>query len=232
MTAARALERLYAVPPKEFTRARNNLAAELRKARDTDAASAIARLRRPSATLWAVNQLAHYARASLERFLDAVDRLRRTQLSDPRGAIEAMRAERAQLEASGTRRCVSGTPLIRVSATRRCASGTTPARASARPETASARQKPRRARRRLRPGVARRKRAVAKPRSGRQRSRVSSARPPKRGSASRTSSAASRTRGGDGQRASRARSGEARLKFRRPRSRSPFGWSPSPCAPC
>src|SRR5438105_11919014 len=103
MTAARALERLYAVPPKEFTRARNNLAAELRKARDTDAASAIARLRRPSATLWAVNQLAHHARASLERFLDAVDRLRRTQLSDPRGAIEAMRAERAQLEALVTR---------------------------------------------------------------------------------------------------------------------------------
>jgi hypothetical protein len=99
MTAARALERLYAVPPKEFTRARNSLAAELRKARETDAASAIARLRRPSATLWAVNQLAHHARASLERFLDAVDRLRRTQLSDPRGAMEAMRAERAQLEA-------------------------------------------------------------------------------------------------------------------------------------
>src|SRR5205814_4736115 len=103
MTAARALERLYAVPPKESTRPRNNLAAELRKARDTDAASAIARLRRPSATLWAVNQLAHHARASLERFLDAVDRLRRTQLSDPRGAIEAMRAERAQLEALVTR---------------------------------------------------------------------------------------------------------------------------------
>jgi hypothetical protein len=103
MTAARALERLYAVPPKEFTRARNTLAAELRKARDTDAASAIARLRRPSATLWAVNQLAHHARASLERFLDAVDRLRRTQLSDPRAAMEAMRAERAQLEALVTR---------------------------------------------------------------------------------------------------------------------------------
>src|ERR671922_345069 len=99
MTAARALERLYAVPPKDFTRTRNSLAAELRKARDTDAASAIARLRRPSATLWAVNQLARHARASLERFLDAVDRLRRTQLSDPRGAMEAMRAERAQLEA-------------------------------------------------------------------------------------------------------------------------------------
>ena len=99
MTAARALERLYGVPPKEFTRVRNSLAAELRKARESDAASAIARLRRPSATLWAVNQLARHAGTSLERFLDAVDRLRRTQLSDPRGAMEAMRAQRAQLEA-------------------------------------------------------------------------------------------------------------------------------------
>src|SRR5206468_5436708 len=38
-------------------------------------------------------------RPALERFLDAVDRRRRTQLSDPRGAMEAMRAERVQLEA-------------------------------------------------------------------------------------------------------------------------------------
>jgi hypothetical protein len=103
MTAARALERLFAVAPKEFTRARNSLAAELRKSRDADAARAVARLRRPSAPLWAVNQLARHARAPLERFLEAVDRLRRTQLSDPRGAMEAMRAERAQLEALVTR---------------------------------------------------------------------------------------------------------------------------------
>ena len=100
MTAgARALERLYAVAPKDFTRARNTLAAELRQARDLDAAREVARLRRPSAPLWAVNQLARHARPALERFLDAVDRLRRTQLSDPRGAMEAMRAERVQLEA-------------------------------------------------------------------------------------------------------------------------------------
>jgi len=98
MTAARALERLYGVPLKEFTRARNSLVAELRKSGDTDAARAVARLHRPSAPLWAVNQLARHTRAALERFLDAVDRLRRTQLSDPRGAIQAMRAERAQLD--------------------------------------------------------------------------------------------------------------------------------------
>src|SRR2546423_8881248 len=100
MTAgARALERLYAVAPRDFTRARTTRAAELREARELDAAREIARLRRPSAPLWAVNQLARHAQPALERFLDAVDRLRRTQLSDPRGAMEAMRTERVQLEA-------------------------------------------------------------------------------------------------------------------------------------
>ena len=98
MSATRALERLYAVAPNEFTRTRDSLVAELRKSLDADAAREVARLRRPSAALWAVNQLARHARAPLERFLEAVDRLRRTQLSDPRGAMEAMRAERAQLE--------------------------------------------------------------------------------------------------------------------------------------
>src|SRR5437867_12331430 len=72
--AARALERLYAVAPRDFTRARNALAAELRESREPDAARAIARLRRPSAPLWAVNQLSRHARPALERFLDAVDR--------------------------------------------------------------------------------------------------------------------------------------------------------------
>src|SRR5262249_34748815 len=99
MTEAHALERLYAVAPREFTRTRNSLAAELRKSRDTDAARVVAGLRRPSAALWAVNQLARHARAPLERFLEAVDRLRRTQPPGPRGAMEAMRAQRAQLEA-------------------------------------------------------------------------------------------------------------------------------------
>jgi hypothetical protein len=98
MSATGALERLYAASPKEFTRTRNSLVAELRKSRDADAARVIARLRRPSAALWAVNQLARHARAPLEEFLEAVERLRRTQLSDPRGAMDAMRAQRAQLE--------------------------------------------------------------------------------------------------------------------------------------
>jgi flagellar motility protein MotE (MotC chaperone) len=103
MTASEALERLYAVSPRDFTRTRNNLAAELRHARNADAARAVAGLRRPSAPLWAINQLGRHARAPLERFLDAVERLRHTQLSDPRAAMEAMRTERTQLEALVTR---------------------------------------------------------------------------------------------------------------------------------
>jgi hypothetical protein len=97
--ASRGLERLYATSPREFTRARNALAKELREAGDAEGARTVARLKRPGAVLWAVNQLARTARAPLERFLDAVERLRRTQLSDPRGAMEAMRKQREQLDA-------------------------------------------------------------------------------------------------------------------------------------
>jgi hypothetical protein len=98
MRDARGLDRLFAVRPRDFTRARNALVAELRAANDAEGVRSVVRLRRPSATLWAVNQLARHTRPALDRFLEAVDRLRRTQLSDPRGAAEAMRAERAQLE--------------------------------------------------------------------------------------------------------------------------------------
>jgi hypothetical protein len=99
MNASRGLERLYAVPPAEFTRARNALAAELRAAGDAEGARAVGRLRRPSAPLWAVNQLARSARQPLEKFLNAVDHLRRTQLSDARGATDAMRKQRESLDA-------------------------------------------------------------------------------------------------------------------------------------
>ena len=99
MKAPRGLERLYAVPPTEFTRARNALAAELRASGDAEGARAVGRLRRPSAPLWAVNQLARSARQPLDKFLDAVDHLRRTQLSDARGATDAMREQREYLDA-------------------------------------------------------------------------------------------------------------------------------------
>ena len=95
----RALEEVYAVPPAEFTRARNARVAALAKSGHHDAAEALRKLRRPAAPLWAVNQLARSDPERLEAFIDAVARLRRTQLRDPRGVGDAVRQQRAALEA-------------------------------------------------------------------------------------------------------------------------------------
>jgi hypothetical protein len=92
------IARVYAVPPTEFTATRNRLAAELRKNGHAEAARALADLRKPGAALWAVNRLARTEPKSLGAFFDAVSRLRRTQLRDPREAAEALRAQRAALE--------------------------------------------------------------------------------------------------------------------------------------
>jgi len=92
------IARAYAVPPAEFTATRNRLVAELRKSGHAAAARALADLRKPSAALWAVNRLARTEPKSLGALFDAVARLRRTQLRDPREAAEALRAQRATLD--------------------------------------------------------------------------------------------------------------------------------------
>jgi hypothetical protein len=96
---ARILAELYAVPPSAFTRERNARAAALAKAGKADEARAVKQLRRPPASLWAVNQLARAAPRELEAFLEAARRLRATQLRDPRAAAEAVREHRTHLGA-------------------------------------------------------------------------------------------------------------------------------------
>ena len=59
----------------------------------------MARLRKPSAALWAVNRLATTDGRSLAALFDAVARVRKTQLRDRRAAAEALRAQRAALDA-------------------------------------------------------------------------------------------------------------------------------------
>jgi hypothetical protein len=92
------VEELYAVPPQEFTRARDARAAALKAAGRADEAKAVRQLRRPSAVLWAANQLAHAELRRLEHFVRTVADLRRTQLRDPRAAAEALRRQRAELD--------------------------------------------------------------------------------------------------------------------------------------
>jgi hypothetical protein len=96
---ARFVEELYALPPQEFTRARDTRAAALKAAGRAGEAQAVRRLRRPSAVLWATNQLAHAEPEQLETFVHTVGELRRRQLQDPRAAGEALRRQRSELEA-------------------------------------------------------------------------------------------------------------------------------------
>jgi hypothetical protein len=95
----RDLEELYAVAPSEFTRARNAKAAALKAAGQVAEARAVQRLTKPSAPLWAVNQLARLAPKQVDRLIDAVQQVQRRQLRDPRAAAEAMQTQRAELAA-------------------------------------------------------------------------------------------------------------------------------------
>ena len=92
------IARAYAAPPAEFTATRNRLVAELRKTGRAADARALAQLRKPSAPLWAANRVASTEGKSLGALFDAVERVRETQLRDPRRAAEALAAQRAALE--------------------------------------------------------------------------------------------------------------------------------------
>jgi hypothetical protein len=97
---------LYAVPPKEFTAARDALAKELRDRGEADQAKRVASLRRPTAALWAANQLARRAPDEVRALLDAAERVRSYQAravrggsgDDLRAAMGAQRSALARLE--------------------------------------------------------------------------------------------------------------------------------------
>ena len=120
----RERDRLYGLPLEEFVRARNALAARLRKAGQTDAAAEIAALRKPSAPLWAINQLARTDAGAITRLLDATDALRSAQLGRDRGGDPGARAaaQRTALEQIVDRAAALGSPAPR---TRRRDRGTT-----------------------------------------------------------------------------------------------------------
>ena len=99
MAADRDLDRLYGLPLSEFTAARNDLVRELRKAGRKEEAEDVRALKKPSATAWAVNQLARREPAKVAELLKAGDALRKAQ-RDVLGGKEAdvREASRAQHE--------------------------------------------------------------------------------------------------------------------------------------
>jgi hypothetical protein len=62
---------LYDLPAAEFVAARNALAKELRAAGDKASAAVVAKLRRPTATAWALNQIARHQPTLIDEALDA-----------------------------------------------------------------------------------------------------------------------------------------------------------------
>ena len=68
------------VPPRDFVRARNALAARLAKEGKGTEAREIRRLPRPSPVVWALNRTAVAQPRALNALIQAVDRLRRAQL--------------------------------------------------------------------------------------------------------------------------------------------------------
>lgn len=89
---------LLAVPPAEFTQARNALAKELRAAGNDEEAKRVAALRKPTAALWVVNQLARTAPDQVKALIEAARRMRRAH---QQGAGDQLReAMQDQREAS------------------------------------------------------------------------------------------------------------------------------------
>ncbi|HXE80811.1 MAG TPA: hypothetical protein VNK41_08685, partial [Vicinamibacterales bacterium] len=73
------VDRLYALPLDEFVKARNALAAELKRENRPDEANRVKALARPSLPAWALNQVYWHARRDFDRLTSAGDRLRELQ---------------------------------------------------------------------------------------------------------------------------------------------------------
>jgi hypothetical protein len=102
--AEKKIDRLYALPLEEFTGARNELARELRKAGEREAADRVKGLRKPTVAAWLVNQLARREKMNVRALLTAGERLRQVHADVLRGKSptkveEARGAERRVIEA-------------------------------------------------------------------------------------------------------------------------------------
>jgi hypothetical protein len=87
-------------PPKDFVRARNTLAGEL-KAVDPTLAHEVRALHRPSSAAWALGQVAKHEHEIMRLYLDATDNLIRVQMGRTKGGDtgEAVRLEREARQA-------------------------------------------------------------------------------------------------------------------------------------
>jgi hypothetical protein len=94
---------LYGLPLEEFTKARDELAKELRRSGKKEAADEVKALRKPSVSAWTVNQLARRHPQETKALVKAGDELRKAQRAavggrGPEALRDASRAHRDRLE--------------------------------------------------------------------------------------------------------------------------------------
>ncbi|MGH7312427.1 MAG: hypothetical protein ACREJV_04585, partial [Candidatus Rokuibacteriota bacterium] len=94
----RDIARLYAVPLKDFVKARDALAAKLRELRRLAEAADVGKLRKPTPTVWAINRVAREDPAVVTRFVEAVNHLKRAHLGEPGRLARATEEQRSALE--------------------------------------------------------------------------------------------------------------------------------------
>jgi hypothetical protein len=96
------LDRLYQLPLNEFTAGRDDLTKRLRAEGENERAQEIKKLRKPTAAVWLVNQLAHERPLDVQRLLNAGESLTKSQAQAAAGESsqfpEARRDEHRALE--------------------------------------------------------------------------------------------------------------------------------------
>jgi hypothetical protein len=97
------IDRLYSSPLERFTSARDALSRTLRQDGDRDAAAEVKKLRKPSVSAWALNQVTFSEPEAVERLIEAGQGLREAQQrlleQGERGALrEAVTREREAVE--------------------------------------------------------------------------------------------------------------------------------------
>jgi hypothetical protein len=95
----RELDDLYGRPLDEFTQARNDLVARLRKAHQSEAAAEIKALKKPGVVAWAANMLARAHPDLISELLGAGEHLRSVQ----QGALGGSDSASADLQAAVSR---------------------------------------------------------------------------------------------------------------------------------
>ncbi|WP_066936834.1 hypothetical protein [Microtetraspora fusca] len=92
-----AADRLYGLPPNEFTAARDALAKEIKAAGNADLAREVGNLRRPTVAAWAVNQAVRRHPEEIGELLDLGERLRTAWHEQDAEALSELTGRRSEL---------------------------------------------------------------------------------------------------------------------------------------